>query len=74
MKEDLDTSKSPILLGRTTEIVRQYPESGQMKRVVSTDCKFDIKMAVEGRVKLTAEERTGVTPDALPHCCDTSEC
>ena len=59
-REDLDPSKSPIPLGRTTEIAQQYSESGQMDDMVSTDCNFVVRTAVEGRVKLTSEERTGV--------------
>ena len=59
-REDLDPSKSPIPLGQTTEISQRYSESGQMDDIVPTDCKFVIKTAVEGRVELTPEERTGV--------------
>jgi len=52
-REDLRVypSKSPILLGRTTEIAQRYSETGQMDDIVSTDCKVVIKMAVEGRAR-----------------------
>jgi len=65
--EDLDSSKSPVPLERTTEIAQQYSESGRIDDIASTDCNVIIKAAVEGRVELTPEERTGVNTDALLH-------
>ena len=65
--EDLDPSKSPVPLERTTETVQQYSKSGRIDDIVSTDCKVVMKAAVEGRVELTPEERTGINSDALLH-------
>ena len=61
-REDLVCSKSPVPLGQTTEIARQYLESGQIDDIVLTDCKVVIKTAVEGRVELTPEMRKGLHP------------
>ena len=58
-REDLDPSKSPVPFAQTMEIAQQYSESGQIDDIVSTECEVVIKTAVEGRVELTAEERTG---------------
>ena len=55
--EDL---KSLVLLGRTTETAEQDSESGQIDDIVSTNCEVVIKTAVEGRVRLTPEERKGL--------------
>ena len=60
-REDLECLKSHVPLGRMTEIA-QHSESGQINDIVSTDCKAVIKAAVEGRVELTPEIRTGANP------------
>jgi len=59
-REDLNPSKDPVLLQRTTETAQQDSESGQINDIVSTDCEVVIKTAVEGRVELTPEERKGL--------------
>jgi len=59
-REDLDPSKIPVPLERTTETAQQDSESGQIDDIVSTDCEVVIKTAVEGKVKLTPEEKKGL--------------
>lgn len=69
-REDLDPSKSPVPLAQTIEVAQQYSESGQIADIVPTECEVVVKTAVEGRVELTAEERTGANtyfPYVSPH-------
>ena len=59
--EDLDPSKSPVPLERTTETA----EIGPADDIVLTDCTVVIKTAVEGRIKLKPEERKGLNISIL---------
>ena len=70
--EDLNPSKTPVPLERTTEIAQQYSKSGRIYDIVTTDCEVIIKAAVEGRVELTPEERTGVNIRCVVACRKTN--
>ena len=60
-REDLNPSKDPVALERTTETaLHDDSESGRLNDVVSTDCEVIIKTAVEGKVVLTPVERKGL--------------
>ena len=75
--EDLDPSNSPVPLAQIIETAEQYSESGEIDDIVSTECEVVIKTAVQGRVELTAEERTGANiylifrraSEYNPHLC-----
>ena len=57
-REKLNTSKGPIPFEETIATVERWSGRGEPSGTVSTECEVIMKTAVEGRVSLTAAERT----------------
>ena len=61
--EDLGPSKGSVHFRETIATAKQFSECGELDSIVSTECTVMMKTAVEGKVTLTATERTS---DYLP--------